>query len=99
MSIGVNLIAELCKRAATVLEDDFDIEIVEAHHNQKLDAPSGTANMLADAVMEGCNNKKSWYTTVTSAARNAKRMKSVCTPFAAVPLWANIRSSLPAETK
>ncbi len=58
MSIGVNLIAELCKRAATVLEDDFDIEIVEAHHNQKLDAPSGTANMLADAVMEGCNNKK-----------------------------------------
>ena len=55
--------------------------------------------MLADAVMEGCNNKKSWYTTVTSAARNAKRMKSVCTPFAAVPLWANIRSSLPAETE
>ena len=58
MSIGVNLIAELCKRAATVLEDDFDIEIVEAHHNQKLDAPSGTANMLADAVVDGCNNKK-----------------------------------------
>ena len=58
MSIGVNLIAELCKRAATVLEDDFDIEIIEAHHNQKLDAPSGTANMLAEAVIEGCNNKK-----------------------------------------
>ena len=58
MSIGVNLIAELCKRAATVLEDDFDIEIVEAHHNQKLDAPSGTANMLAEAVVDGCNNKK-----------------------------------------
>ncbi len=58
MSIGVNLIAELCKRAATVLEDDFDIEIVEAHHNQKLDAPSGTANMLADAVMEGCRQQK-----------------------------------------
>lgn len=35
MSIGVNLIAELCKRAATVLEDDFDIEIVEAHHKSK----------------------------------------------------------------
>ena len=58
MSIGVNLIAELCKRAATVLEDDFDIEIIEAHHNQKLDAPSGTANMLAESVIEGCNNKK-----------------------------------------
>ena len=57
MSIGVNLIAELCKRAATVLEDDFDIEIVEAHHNQKLDAPSGTAIMIAEAINEELGNK------------------------------------------
>ena len=42
--------AVLCKKAAKVLGDQFDIEIVEKHHNQKIDAPSGTALMLADAL-------------------------------------------------
>ena len=50
MSIGVNLIASLAKRAASVLGDGFDVEIVEAHHNQKIDAPSGTALMLANEI-------------------------------------------------
>lgn len=50
MSVGVSLLTELAKKAAAVLSDDFDIEIVEMHHNQKIDAPSGTALMLADAV-------------------------------------------------
>ncbi len=50
MSIGVNLIAELSKTAAKFLGGSFDIEIVEAHHNQKVDAPSGTALMIADAI-------------------------------------------------
>ncbi|MBQ2676152.1 MAG: 4-hydroxy-tetrahydrodipicolinate reductase [Clostridia bacterium] len=50
MSIGVNLLADLAKRATAILGEDFDIEIIEAHHNQKIDAPSGTAIMLADAV-------------------------------------------------
>lgn len=50
MSVGVNLIASLSKRAARILGDSFDIEIIEKHHNQKLDAPSGTAIMLANAV-------------------------------------------------
>ncbi|RPF48508.1 dihydrodipicolinate reductase [Hydrogenoanaerobacterium saccharovorans] len=50
MSLGVNLLAELAKKAATILGHDFDIEIVEKHHNQKVDAPSGTAIMLADAI-------------------------------------------------
>ncbi|MDE6413432.1 MAG: 4-hydroxy-tetrahydrodipicolinate reductase, partial [Eubacterium sp.] len=49
MSIGINLLANLAKKAVSVLGDDFDIEIVEKHHNQKIDAPSGTALMLADA--------------------------------------------------
>ncbi len=53
MSLGVSLMMELCKKAAAVLGGDFDVEIVEKHHNQKLDAPSGTALMLADAVSEG----------------------------------------------
>ncbi len=50
MSLGVNLIAGLAKRAAAVLGDGFDIEIVEKHHNQKLDAPSGTAILLANEI-------------------------------------------------
>ncbi|GHU54159.1 4-hydroxy-tetrahydrodipicolinate reductase [Clostridia bacterium] len=50
MSLGINLLLSLSKKAASVLGDDFDIEIVEKHHNQKLDAPSGTALMLADAI-------------------------------------------------
>ena len=50
MSIGVNLLIELVKKATQSLDDGFDVEIVEAHHSGKLDAPSGTALMLADAV-------------------------------------------------
>ena len=50
MSLGVNLLVELAKKAAAALGDHFDIEIIEKHHNQKLDAPSGTAMMLADAI-------------------------------------------------
>ena len=53
MSLGINLISELAKTAAKVLGQSFDIEIVEAHHNLKLDAPSGTAIMLEKAVEEG----------------------------------------------
>ena len=49
MSLGVNLLAGLAKKATALLKG-YDVEIVEAHHNQKLDAPSGTALMLAEAV-------------------------------------------------
>ena len=52
MSIGINLLMELCRRASETLGESFDVEIIEKHHNQKLDAPSGTAIMLADAVKE-----------------------------------------------
>lgn len=52
MSIGVNLLIDLASRAAKILEDNFDIEIVEKHHNQKLDAPSGTALAIADAIAD-----------------------------------------------
>lgn len=55
MSLGINLLIELSKKAATVFGNAFDVEIVEKHHNQKIDAPSGTALMIADgisAVME-----------------------------------------------
>lgn len=52
MSIGINLMLELLKKCASILGTDYDVEIIEKHHNQKLDAPSGTALMLADAVRE-----------------------------------------------
>lgn len=50
MSVGVNLITELAKRASKILEESFDIEIIEKHHNLKIDAPSGTALAIADAI-------------------------------------------------
>ena len=49
-SLGVNLMCELIKKAALTLGEKFDIEIIEKHHNQKVDAPSGTALMLADSA-------------------------------------------------
>ncbi len=52
MSIGINLLMELCRIGAQTLGDAFDVEIIEKHHNQKLDAPSGTALMIADAIRE-----------------------------------------------
>ena len=52
MSLGINLLIALAKKACASLGTAFDIEIIEQHHNQKLDAPSGTAIMLADTIKE-----------------------------------------------
>lgn len=52
MSIGINLLIELAKNASKTLGIAFDVEVIEKHHNQKLDAPSGTALMIADALSE-----------------------------------------------
>lgn len=52
MSLGIQLLMALAKKAAAVLGNRFDIEIIEKHHNQKIDAPSGTALMLANAICE-----------------------------------------------
>jgi 4-hydroxy-tetrahydrodipicolinate reductase len=58
MSVGVNLLIKLVKEAAKKLASEgFDIEIVEKHHNQKLDAPSGTALALADSINEAMDNQ------------------------------------------
>ncbi len=53
MSLGVNLLTRVTKMVAAALDEDYDIEIVEAHHNRKVDAPSGTALMLGEAAAEG----------------------------------------------
>lgn len=70
MSLGVNLISELAKKAAEVLGYVFDIEIVEAHHNQKIDSPSGTALMLADSINESRDNAMKY-----EFDRHSKRQK------------------------
>ncbi len=53
MSLGVNLLVGLTRKVAAALGEDWDIEVVEAHHNRKVDAPSGTALMLGEAAAEG----------------------------------------------
>ncbi len=57
MSLGINLLVELGKRAVNILGGQYDIEIVEKHHNQKKDAPSGTAIMIAEALNGELDNK------------------------------------------
>jgi len=52
MSVGVTLLASLARQAAAVLGQEFDIEIIEKHHNRKVDAPSGTALLLADSLSQ-----------------------------------------------
>lgn len=53
MSLGVNLLTKLTQMVAEALDDDYDIEVIEAHHNRKVDAPSGTALMLGEAAAQG----------------------------------------------
>jgi 4-hydroxy-tetrahydrodipicolinate reductase len=60
MSLGVNLIISLAKQAAKTLYEDFDIEIIEKHHNQKLDSPSGTALMIADSINDALDKEYSY---------------------------------------
>ena len=56
-SLGINLLVELARKATQILGGQFDIEIVEKHHNQKKDAPSGTAIMIAEAINEELGGK------------------------------------------
>lgn len=70
MSLGVNLLRSLAKKAAKILDSNFDIEIIEKHHNQKLDAPSGTALMLANAINEVFDDKYTY-----EYDRHTKRQK------------------------
>ncbi|MEN8906624.1 MAG: 4-hydroxy-tetrahydrodipicolinate reductase [Clostridiales bacterium] len=57
MSLGINLLIDLVQKAATILEKNFDIEVIEKHHNQKIDAPSGTALAIADSMNEILSEK------------------------------------------
>jgi len=71
MSLGVNLMYELVHKAASVFGDQFDVEIIEKHHNQKIDSPSGTAYALADAINEAFLHSKDY--TYGRHSKNQKR--------------------------
>lgn len=74
MSLGINTLLDLLKKAALVFAPaGFDMEIVEKHHNQKLDAPSGTAIALADSMNEALENKYSY--TYDRSKERKKREK------------------------
>ncbi|MBR2989212.1 MAG: 4-hydroxy-tetrahydrodipicolinate reductase [Clostridia bacterium] len=69
MSVGINLLLSLVEQATKVLGESFDIEIVEKHHNQKADAPSGTALMLADTVKSVKTDARYLYGRVGASKR------------------------------
>ncbi len=58
MSVGVNVLVELSQKAAQSFGNNFDIEVIEKHHNQKIDSPSGTAYMIANAINKVFENQK-----------------------------------------
>ena len=74
-SIGITLIINLAKQAARTLGADFDIEIIEKHHNKKLDAPSGTALMIANAVAD--EREESEYIYDRHSVRKAREPKEI----------------------
>lgn len=77
MSLGVNLLLKLLKDAAKVLAPaGYDVELVERHHNQKVDAPSGTALALADAVNEALENEYH-YVYDRSQVRKKREKKEI----------------------
>jgi len=69
MSLGINVLIELVKKAANVLGDSYDIEIVERHHRRKVDAPSGTALMIADAAASACGHETEYVYERNSVRR------------------------------
>ena len=74
-SLGINLLITLAKQAARTLGMDFDIEIIEKHHNKKLDAPSGTALMIANAVAD--EREESEYIYDRHSVRKAREPKEI----------------------
>lgn len=76
MSLGINVLLELVKKAAAVLGDSYDIEIVERHHCRKVDAPSGTALMIADAAASACGHETE-YVFERHSVRHPREKKEI----------------------
>lgn len=76
MSLGINLLIELAKKATAILEENFDIEIIEKHHNQKIDAPSGTALAIADAISDTMSESAE-YVYDRHTSRNKRKKNEI----------------------
>ena len=76
MSLGINVLLELVKKAASVLGDSYDIEILERHHRRKVDAPSGTALMIADAAAQSCGHETE-YVFERHSVRHPREKKEI----------------------
>ncbi len=90
MSIGINVLLELVRQAAALLGDGFDVEITERHHRRKLDAPSGTALMLARQTTRRpppCPTSRNTSMTATASASPGTAGRSVSPPSGGAPLW------------
>ena len=92
MSLGVNLLTRLTQKVAEALDADWDIEIVEAHHRMKVDAPSGTALMLGrppqQAAMSGWTTRA--FRAATGSPAHASVAQSGFPPYGAATWWANM---------
>ncbi|MGE4277166.1 MAG: 4-hydroxy-tetrahydrodipicolinate reductase [Lawsonibacter sp.] len=76
MSLGINVLLELVKKASSILGDSYDIEIVERHHSRKVDAPSGTALMIADAAASACGHETE-YVFDRHSVRHPREKKEI----------------------
>lgn len=95
MSLGINVLLELVKKAASILGSSSDIEIVERHHNRKVDAPSGTALMIADAAASALEYKAE-YNFGRHERRMARPKNEIASaPSGAAPSWRPSPSSSP----
>ena len=81
-SVGINVLTRLVEKTAQILGEEYDIEMIEHHHNQKVDAPSGTAKMLLAAAQQGRGWEKCEVTKTQRSGTNAKRKKEEIGMFA-----------------
>lgn len=76
MSLGINVLLELVRKASSVLGNGYDIEIVERHHRRKVDSPSGTALMIADVAAEACGHETE-YVYARHDVRHPREKKEI----------------------
>jgi 4-hydroxy-tetrahydrodipicolinate reductase len=76
MSLGINVLIGLVRKATEILYPDFDIELIESHHNRKLDAPSGTAIMIADGLNDAAGGDLS-YVYDRHTERKSREKKTI----------------------
>ena len=92
MTLGVNLLVRLTQKVAAALDEDWDIEVVEAHHRMKVDAPSGTALMLGQAAADGRGVRLTPCATGAATASPARASAAISAlPLSAAAMsWASM---------